>query len=130
MAEAFQAGRQAQVVQHRRAQPGDRRPGLVQRRAGQFLRPGDLLRSDRGVGGDRVRGGGQMEEQADDALADPVVDLPGQAAALVFLPFHDPLGEALQRLLPLGQPAVQPGVLDRARDQAGHRPEQFHVGAR
>jgi probable Rubsico expression protein CbbX len=36
---------------------------------------------------------------------------------LSLLPFDDPLGETLQRLLPLRQPAVQPGVLDRARDQ-------------
>jgi hypothetical protein len=69
-----------------------------------------------------------VEEQADDPLADAVVDLTGHAAPLVFLPFDHPLGEPLQGLLPLGQPAVQPGVLDRPGDQACHGAEQFDVG--
>ncbi len=129
MAQAVQARRQAQVVQDRRAEPGDRGPGLVERRGGQFLGPADLLGGQRGVGADDVGGGGQVEEQADDPLADPVVDLPGQAAAFPLLPFHDALREALQGLLAFGQPAVQPGVLDRPGDQASDRAEQLHVGA-
>ncbi len=129
MAQAVQARRQAQVVQDRRAEPGDRGPGLVKGRGGQLLSPADLLGGQGGVGADDVRGGGQVEEQADDPLADPVVDLPGQAAAFPLLPFHDAFREALQGLLAFGQPAVQPGVLDGPGDQAGDRAEQFHVGA-
>ena len=53
---------------------------------------------------------------------------PASRRLLVLLPFDDPLGELLQRLLPLGQPPVQPGVLDRARDQARHRAQQLDVG--
>jgi hypothetical protein len=68
-----------------------------------------------------------VEEQAHDPLADAIVDLPGEAAALVLLPFHELLRELLQRLLPLGQPGVQPGVLYRPGDQASHRPQQFNV---
>ena len=128
VAQAFQAGGQPEVVEYRRAQPGDRGPGLVQRGDGQLLRQRDLLGRRLGITGDGVGRGRQVEEQAHDALADPVVDLPGEPAALVFLPLDRPLRELLERLLPFGQPPVQPGVLDRARDQARHRAQQLGVG--
>ncbi len=127
VAQALQAGGQAEVVQHRGTQPGDRGPGLVQRGRGQLLGPGHLLRGDPRRTRDGVGRGRQVEEQADDALADPIVDLPGHAAPFMFLPFDHPLGEPFQRLLPLGQPTVQPGVLDRAGHQARHRAEQFDI---
>ena len=129
-AEAGQARGQAEIVEYRRTQPGDREPGLVKRCGGEFLGPGYLLGGQPRRAVDRVGGGGQVEEQADDALADPVVDLAGQPAALVFLPFHGLLSEPLQCFLALGQPLVQAGILDRAGDQPGHRPQQVHVGCR
>ena len=128
VAQALQAGGQPEVVEYRRAQPGDRGPGLVQRGGGQFLGQRDLLGRCLGVAGDGIGRGRQVEEQAHDALADPVVDLPGESAALVLLPFDRLLRELLERLLPLGQAPVQPGVLDRARDQARHRAQEFGVG--
>ena len=70
-----------------------------------------------------------MKEQAHDPLADPVVDLPGETAALVFLPLHKLLGERFKRLLALGQAGVQPCALDRPGHQAGHRPEQLDIPA-
>jgi len=53
-----------------------------------------------------------------------------QAPALVLLPLHRLLGELLQRLLALGQPVVQPGVLDGPGHQARDRAEHVHVGRR
>ena len=101
------------------SRPAPRRPGPAPARPARRRRRGAR---------DGVGSRGQVEEQADDPLADAVVDLAGQPAALVLLPLHHPLGEPLQRLFPLRQPLVQPGVLDGPGDQARHRAQQVHVG--
>ena len=104
------------------------RTGFVQRGGGQFLGPRDLLGGYLGVIRDGVGRGRQVKEQAYDALADPVVDLPGEPGALALLPLDRPLSELLERLLAFGQAQVQAGVLDRARAQARHRAQEFGVG--
>src|SRR4029077_17178846 len=118
VAQALQAGGQPEGVEYRRAQPGDRGPGLVQRGGGQFLGPRNLLGGYLGVIRDGVRRGRpgaaqapqwaagpraqRGKERAPDGLADPVVDRPGEAAALVLLPLDRPLSELLERLLAFG----------------------------
>ena len=41
---------------------------------------------------------------------------------------HDLLGEPLHRLLTLGQPGVQTGVLDGPGHQTRHRAQQLDIG--
>ena len=69
-----------------------------------------------------------MERQAHHALADAVVDLARQPPPFGFLGTDDPLGEPFHGFLTLGQPAVQPRVLDSTGHQARHRAQQLHVG--
>jgi hypothetical protein len=69
-----------------------------------------------------------VERQADNALADSVVDLAGEPPPLGFLEQHDPLSEPLQRLFPLGEPAVQARILNNPGHQTRYRAQQLDVG--
>ena len=64
------------------------------------------------VGGERLCGV-EVVPEADERLADPVVDLARQVAALDLLGFDGPGGELLQHRFPFREPFVEPGVLDR-----------------
>ena len=74
-----------------------------------------------------VLGRQQVVPEADQALADPVVDLPRQPPPLVLLGLDGAGGEALQHLLPLGQALVEAGVLDGPGHEVGHLGEQGQV---
>ena len=58
------------------------------------------------------------------------MDLPGQPPALQLLGLDGAGGEALEHLLPLGQPLVEAGVLDGPGHEVGHLGEQGQVVGR
>ena len=101
----------AEVVEHRRAQPADRRTGLGQGEIDQVAGLLELL-GRRGLIGVVDRAGGRVVEavgQPDQPLGDAVVDVPGQAAPLTLLRGDHLLGEVLVGTFPRRQLAVQPG---------------------
>ena len=129
--EAGQAAGQAEVVEHRRAQPADRRTGLGQGEIDQVAGLLELL-GRRGLIGVVDRAGGRVEAvgQPDQPLGDAVVDVPGQAAPLTLLRGDHLLGEVLVGAFPRRQLAVQPGLVQRTRDQPADHQQQFDVARR
>ena len=124
--QALQARPEAEVVEHRRPQAGDGPPGLVEGGAGEVLGPAQLMGHHGRVGGERL-GGLEVVPEADERLADPVVDLARQVAALDLLGLDGPGGELLQHRFPLGQPLVEAGVLDRPGQQVPDLGQQGDV---
>jgi hypothetical protein len=124
--EAGQPVGQPEVLEHRRAQPGDRRVGLVQRQVGQL--PGAReLRCCGGAGWHRIGGRVEVIGEADQPLRDPVVDVAGQPVPFRFLGRDDLLGEPFRGLLLSRQPPVQPGLVHRPGDERPDRSEQPDV---
>ena len=124
--QALQAGPEAEVVEHRRAQPGDGPAGLVEGGAGELLGRPELVGHHGRVGGERL---GRLEvvPEADEPLADPVVDLGGQVAPLQLLGVDGAGGELLEHLLPHGEALVETGVLDGAGHEVADLGQQGHV---
>ena len=111
--QAGQAVGQAKIVQDRRAQAGDGGPRLIQGQVDHLPGQHELLGGERGRVVQRVGSRVQVIGQADQPLRDAVVDIAGQPPPFCFLRGDHPLGELLKRMLARGQPAVQPGLVDR-----------------
>ena len=125
--EPAQAGAEAEVVEQRGAQPADRGARLVEGGGGEVARCQQLAGDLGAPRLERVGGGAEVVVEADDALADAVVDLGGEPLPLGLLELQGVLGEALDRLLALGEPGVEPGVLDGAGHQVGDVADQAHL---
>ncbi len=106
--QAGQPAGQAEVVEHRRAQPVDRRAGLLQGEVDQLAGHAQLLGGRRGVVAHRPAGGVQPVGQRDQPLGDAVVDVAGQPAPLDLLGLDDLLDEVLVRTIAGHQLPVQP----------------------
>ena len=129
--EAGQPAGQAQVVEHRRSQPADRRAGLLQRQVDQFAGHAPAVRRIAAGSSPTARAGRvQPVGQRDQPLRDAVVDVAGQAAALDLLRLDHLLDEVLVRAFAGDQLAVQPGLMHGARDEPADHQQQFHVARR
>ena len=118
---------QPQVLEHRRAQPRDRRVRLIERQVGQFPGACQLAGGGTGIGPDRVGGRVEVIREAHQPLRDPVVNIAGQPLPFRLLGRDHLLGEPLRGLFPGREPPVQPGLVHRPGHQAADRGEQPHI---
>src|SRR5882757_4297613 len=125
--QAGQPARQPEVVEHRRAQPVDRRASLAEREIDEFASQRQLFSSRGGIVANGSAGGVQPVGQRDEPLTDAVVDVAGQPAAFEFLRLDDLLDEVLVRTIAGHQLAVHPRLVHGARDEPTDDEEQFHV---
>ena len=103
--EAGQPAGQTQVVEHRRAQPADRRARFVQRQADQFAGLGELSGGLVRVGADGPRRRVEPVGQRDQPLRDAVVDVAGDPATFDLLRLDHLLDEQSRGRVP-GPPAA------------------------
>jgi hypothetical protein len=90
----------AQIVEHRRAQPADRRAGFAQRQADQCPGLSELTGGLGGIVADRTRCGIEPVRQRDQTLRDAVVNIACDAATFDFLGLDHLLNEQFVGPLP------------------------------